>query len=241
MAKLVTEEIAPKVHHTVASSESIVVSLPSKGIFYKDKKSSITISPFTVAQVERIYAASLLKSKYDSESTFISVIGDSILDFNIFDLTIHDFDYLKTYIRIFSYRKSPINLTWSYELDGQLKTVHSVINVTNLDVTEIEKHLKPIQGLSYTTVRDHLSLLQIEDESKLKIAEYASYLEGKDLDEKLEKFYKMNALIIIPDIKEYAVKMLHGVDEYVNLKDPEVSDATEIRVSLKLELINFFP
>jgi hypothetical protein len=219
------------------------ISLPSLGKFYKDGKDSVLVSSFSVKQIKQLYSANLIKNEYEKEANLVATIGESVHDFNVYELTVGDFEFIKYWIRLNTYKKSPITLRWHYKLAGVEKEVVSTITESNMVVNQLESHSVVPKGYGYTTVRDYLDILKEDDGdgSYAYVANYATYLSGKTLKEKLSSFEKMDGADVIPDIREYASKFEHGVEEYVVVEDPEVGESTKAKIKLEIEISDFFP
>lgn len=221
------------------------VEIPSRGIFYPDKSSSLMVSALTVKQVREVYAASTMQDIYNKEAQIIAALGDSIKSRSIYDLTLGDYDFIRYWIRLNTYKKTPLTITWKYRTDPtnpeSIKEVVSVISGSELETIEIEKHFVRDKRFAFTTVRDYLDMLKMDSPDDKYIASWAGYLVGNTLEEKVEKLSRMEAADIIPDIRDYIVKTAHGVSEYVTVSDPENENQAPVRIKLDLEATDFFP
>lgn len=216
-----------------------IVELPSNGLFYPGNKNTVQISALTIGQVRQIEAASKIQDKSNYERELANIIGKSIHDFNVFDLTVDDYQFLLYWIRLNSYRKVPYSIRWTYknELDEE-QEVTSIIKITDFNINSCEKHAKPEYG--YKTVRDQIDILALPTEEDMKYAEFACVLPGKDLAEKIAKLDQM-PLDKLHEVRYHIQQFNHGITETVKVKGLEVDGSPEFKIELSLDLSDFFP
>lgn len=237
--KLPNKEIIVENKVINPSLPSYIVELPSNGIFYKDKKREVKITPFTIGQVRRLEASSKINNLSNREKEIANIVGDSIIDFNVFDLTEPDFIFILYWIRLNSFQNNPYSIQWAYKTeDDQERKCISTVKTSSFEVLECDKMLNPQFG--WKTVRDKIELLELETEADRKYAEYAAILEGKSLTEKLDKLDRLSIEKLF-DLKTHLVKFKHGVSEYVKVRDEEVENSPWFNLELRIEVSDFFP
>lgn len=222
---------------------SYTVDLPSWGVFYPGRQSSVRVTPLLVSQARQIKAANNTRDEGSREREIANIVGRSILNFNVFDLTVGDYEFLARWLKLNSYKKSPYRIEWEYPTvdaagAAYSKKVVSVIKNSDVRVVECEKHLVP--ELGYETVRDRVETLALEDESDREVAGYAAVLPGKDIVEKIAKLDRME-VEYLAEIRRHQAKCRHGIDEHVTLRDMEVDDSPSFSYELKFDIKDFFP
>ena len=237
---------ASNIHKTSSQNTlpTYQVELPSKGVFYDRRVSTVRVSPFSVLQVRQIYSALQASDPYETQSQLAATIDESLFNFSVYDLTLGDYDYIKYWIRLNTYKKSPLTLNWWWIPDqetGEKRNCVSMITETNLEVIDIEPHARPDPRFSYPTVRDYLDLVKIENPDEAYIADLAAFMAGKNLETKVNRFLPLEAADIIPDLRAHREKYFHGVSEKVKVRDEEIEGAPEVEIELVLEPSDFFP
>lgn len=255
MGSLITNEDSSKSSSTSSINRersikipSFPVELPSKGVFYKDNLSAVQIRPFSVKQIKQLLGAVRTKNASEKEQIIAETVAESIENFDVYDLTYNDFEYVLYWLRINSYKKSPMVVNWSYQLDEVTKKCTTNITESELRYIECDPVKRPLnKDFKFTTVRDKIELAKLEDEAEIYIASYASVLSSRDendkivtLAQKVDKLGKYPADVII-DIKEHLNRFAHGVEEYVTVRDIEVENSEEFKIKLELQISDFFP
>lgn len=217
------------------------VTLPSSGVFYPGQKDTIQVSLLTVSQVRQLYGARGLTNEYNQFREIVNALGRSVHDFDIMDLTYPDFEYLKYWIRLNSFRSTPYILMWEYvQEDGSNKSVRSVINMNDFTIDVLDRHYSPPNNWKYMTVRDKLDIMQLTKEEDIAMAEYACLLPGKSIEEKQRLLDSYPADMLV-SMRQHIDKSHHGIITRVMLTDPDVPDFTPIPHTLVMELADFFP
>jgi hypothetical protein len=243
---------SPSVQQVRVQSNSKIpsykVELPSRGVFYEGK-SSIKVKPFSVKQIKQLVAASKTKDDSERESIVAETIAESVEDFDVYDLTVDDYEFLLYWLRLNSYKKAPYYVMWSYtQGDGTEKPIRSTVNMSDIKVIECDPAKRPVnKDLQYTTVRDKIQLVKLVEESDIYVASYASVLNSRDESGRIITIIdKINKLGVYPaeiimDIKEHLDRFRHGVEEYILVEDIEVSGFEPRKLKLELQLADFFP
>lgn len=229
---------------------SSVVSLPSNGVFYESRQSTVQIRHFNVGQIAAIDAAVKTKSEFAREKHFANIIGESLLDFNVLDLTLQDYRFIQYWLRINSYPSIPYLVTWEYSEGEDTYKVFSNVTQTSLEIVEVESHKENLRAdLDFARVRDKLDLLQIMEESpddaqKIYLAKLALNMAGSSLQEKIAKL-RVSPAAILADLENHVIEFNHGVTEIAFLSGEVevlgVKKLVESKVKLDLALQDFFP
>lgn len=243
--KLNYDEVKPSNREIIVENKivnpslpSYIVELPSNGVFYKDKK-EVKVVPFTIGQVRRLEAASKISNESNKEKEIANIVGDSLVDFNVFDLTEPDFVFLLYWIRLNSFQNNPYTIQWTYKTEnGEDKKCISMVKTSNFEILECDRMLSPQFG--YKTIRDRIEILELQTEEEKKYAEYAAILEGKSIQEKLARLDSLPIEKLF-DLKTHLVKFKHGVSEYVKVRDEEVENSPWFNLELRIEVSDFFP
>ena len=220
---------------------SFSVTLPSSGVFYPGRKDTIQVSLLTVSQVRQLYGAKGLTNEYNQFREIVNALGRSVQDFDILDLTYSDFEYLKYWIRLNSFRSTPYILMWEYvQENGEKKSVRSVVNMNDFHIDILDKHYSPPNNWRCMTVRDKLDIMQLTKPEDIAMAEYACLLPGRTIEEKqlLLDSYPADTLV---SMRRHIDKSHHGIVTRVMLTDPDVPDFEPIPHTLVMELADFFP
>lgn len=219
---------------------SFVVELPSNGVFYKNRQKSIKCTNLNIGQVRQLESADKIKDRSNREREIANIIGRSIGDFNVFDLTYPDFVFLLYWMRLNSFKNTPYTINWSYAPEGQeeVKQCISLIKTSNFDIKSCEVMASP--EYKWKTVRDYIDILALPEETDQKYGEYAAILEGKDLQEKIKKLDNLDYDELIR-VKKHINDFNHGVSEYVKVRDEEVADSPWFNLELSVSIADFFP
>lgn len=231
-------------------TSSHIIELPSRGKFYAGNKSFITISPFITKHIYQLIGASKLKSEYEVERQVASTVNDVIADFDAFNLTTGDYEFVLYWLRLNSYVKSPYTITWEYSVEGQAekKRVTSQIRRTDIVLNEVNPNKVPMdQMFGYATVNDKIELLKLKeegDEARYYMARRAVHLllngGANRLDRKIETMFTLPP-DVITDLDKHAIEFDHGVQEWVEVVDPEDKEGRKYRYELDLSVTDFFP
>lgn len=218
---------------------SYVVELPSNGIFYENRQKSIKCSTLNIGQVRQLESAHKIQNLSNREREIANIIGRSISDFNVFDLTYPDFIFLLYWIRLNSFKNTPYTINWSYKLDDNSeKKCVSLIKTSNFDVKSCEVMASPKYGSM--NVRDYIEILFLPNEEEQKYGKYAAVLKGKDLQEKIKVLDSLDYDELI-QIKKHIKDFEHGVSEYVKVRDEEVAGSAWFDLELSISIADFFP
>lgn len=210
------------------------VNLPSQGVFYPDRRKSVKVSAFTIDQVVMLKSIDATSHESVREKILADVIGRSLADFDVLDLTVGDYVFLLYWIRLNSYKRSPFMLSWKGE-DGIERS--AMLQDTTLDVVEVDTARAVPRDFTYMTVRDKIKSLEIEDKALAWKARYASYLNlDGNLEARMEALGEMGPDKIV-EINQNLEKFLHGVNELAVVQEGD----KEIKIPMKLEISDFFP
>jgi len=219
--------------------QSYVVEVPSNGVFYPNNQKEVKISPLVIAQVRQLESSHAIQDPSNREREIANIVGRSIHDFNVFDLTYEDYKFLLYWLRLNSFQRTPYTIQWAYVPDGETeeKQVISTIKITDFDVAECDPMWSFEYG--YQTVRDRVEILALP-EPEQKYAEYAAVLQGKDIREKLQRLDLMPA-DYIAIIKQHISKAYHGVNETVTVEDKEAASPKKFTLPVRFDVADFFP
>lgn len=219
--------------------QSYIVELPSGGVFYENKKKEVKISPLVIAQVRQLESSQAIQDKSNQEREIANIVGRSIHDFNVFDLTYEDYRFLLYWLRLNSFQRTPYTIQWAYTPEGETeeRQVLSTIKISDFNVTECD----PMWSFDYgcMTVRDKVEILALPEEER-KYAEYACVLKGRDIQEKIQKLDLMPA-DYLSVIKLHIARSHHGVHETVTVEDKEAAVPKRFTLPVTFAIADFFP
>lgn len=191
------------------------VSVPSNCVFYDFD--DIQVRPFEVDDL-----AKLSRAQLESKTTILIDVIDGVVNQDVRDLTIGDFYYLLYLIRIWSYPKTPLNLTWTskYGNRNQYEVTRSNIVVDECHMDRDVWYSWQERGFCVPTVRD-LEVFQNENLAPEFQWKYqrAQYLQGTSVEDKVAKLTEFRTLGILEDIREFTALINHGVVETVEVRD----------------------
>jgi hypothetical protein len=222
------------------STTSYQIDLPSGGVFYNGKR-NIQVSPFLADHICELHAAFQHVSQYEKDRSIVNTINKCVHDFDVFNMTIGDFRFLAYWLQLNSYKKSPKVISWEYDWNDTHYRAAANVQLTNFIVKEVNRHTKlKDKRFWYRTMSDHLSILEISDPTDKYFADFASYLKGKDLDEKV-RFLKTLSADALLEIIDHKNEFEHGIVEVAKVKDPQNPDAGEFEVTVSLNFSDMFP
>lgn len=221
------------------------VMLPSAGVFYGGKK-SVSARFLTLEQVAAISSAIEIKDLSAQNRAISNILRPCVLDFDYFDLTASDAYFLRYWLRINSYPKTPYMVSWlHHEPDGREFKVLSTVTQTSLEIKELSPLAQVLdKRLDWVRVRDQMEIDDIQDPAEKFIAGIASMMAGSTLAAKMEIARSMPAEII-EVVNRHLATFTHGLTE-VALLSGEIEVDGEIRevksrVKIELSLRDFFP
>lgn len=230
---------------TVAALSTAEVMLPSGGVFYGGKK-SVSARFLTLEQVAAISSAIEIKDKAAQNKAISNILRPCVLDFDYFDLTSADAYFLRYWLRINSYPRSPYMVTWIHsEPNGVEYPVMSTVTQTSLEIKEIDPLTKITdKRLDWVRVRDQIEMDDITDPAEKYIAGLASMMVGDTLQAKMELARHMPAAII-ETVNSHISAYNHGLTEIAfltgEIEVDGVKKEVQSRVKIELSLRDFFP
>ena len=221
------------------------VMLPSGGVFYGGKK-SVSARFLTLEQVAAISSAIEIKDKAAQNKAISNILRPCVLDFDYLNLTSADAYFLRYWLRINSYPRTPYMVTWVHsEPDGREYPVLSTVSQTNLEIKELDPLTQILdKRLDWVRVRDQIEMDELTDPAEKYIAGLASMMTGATLQTKMEAARRMPAEII-EVVNEHITKCNHGLTEIALLTGEIEVDGVlkevQSKVKIELSLRDFFP
>ena len=216
------------------------IDLPSGGVFYNGKR-NITVSPFLADHICELHAAFQHTSPYEKDRAIVNTVNKCVHDFDAFTMTVGDFKFLAYWLQLNSYKKSPKIIQWEYDRNGQHYRAQTQVQLTSFTVKELNRHKKPKdKRFFWRSITDHLALQEITNPTDKYFAEFASFLVGKDLDEKIKVLKSMPADAML-DIIDHKNEFDHGIFEVAKVRDPGNVEAGDFEVTVSLNFSDMFP
>lgn len=236
-------------------SEFININLPSNFHFYDFDK--LSIRPLKAKEILKIYKA----SRTDSFNMLVQAVAPCI-DRDIMLLTIGDFWSVLYWLKLNSFTKSPIEITWECRdpkhqsdvaagtLDPKTLNNHDIVNKT-----QIEEHQLDVAALELGMLKlDVVKRFKLNPSTIGDTCEAVDLLNNKTIEENDDFFTKYAAHIhsshglklkdrydtaldaLTPDdmleIDQYIDLIQHGVNEEVQLKCKECGALRGVAISL---------
>jgi hypothetical protein len=210
------------------------IDLPSNGLLYPNE---IFIRPLSVPDLIDLHPARKVDpvTKQFNQTLMLDVLSRTIKNMDIRDLHIGDFRFVFYWLKINSYTKTPLTVTYLSKYGNRNKAVvkKSDIKIQTLDDDSINDYLE--QGFIAPRIRDgeeFQSYLQSknlgdseEDLKQKDQMEYAfsfmQFIEGDSIEEKIENFSKLTPDNLV-DIIQFSKKLSkYGIIETVEVKDAQ--------------------
>jgi len=243
-------------------ADYVNISLPSNFHFYDFK--TLSIRPLKAKEILKIYKA----SRTNSFLMLVQAIAPCI-DKDIMKLTIGDFWSVMYWLKLNSFTKSPIQVTWECRDEKHIEQVnagtlepkslnnHDIINKTlieevQLDTDKLDAALLSLGVISRfklnpSTIGDTCEAVDLMDAKVIEenddfFTKYAAHLHpdhGIKLKDRYDKALDELTPDDMIDIDVYADLIKHGINEQVKVKCKECGALREVAISLNA--LDFLP
>lgn len=192
-----------------ADRQSVIDGLPSNYLYYE--WTSLKIRPYVVNDLITMakFHRTAKSDKHAAMATLISLV-DSTIDRSVYELTLGDFEYLLYWLRLNSYTKTPLTVTWTcpacrdrlltslrkndpkVELTdkqkSELRQVQRLMK-TDLEIQELETRYELPDGFGIARMADYLPYLKEVEQNpdSEEVARAAMYLSGGTYAERLNR------------------------------------------------------
>lgn len=218
--------------------------MPSKNISYRGP---VYLRPLTVVGLKYLAAARAATDAKELNAFTLTVDAlQPYINMDIRDLTVPDLFFMMYWLRLNSYPRSPLTITWTSKYGNENRTIirdTSNFNIIEMKMTQVELEDWQQQGFTIPTVRDMEALassdLSVSDDWELTYAQYM-YIEGeitKDYIQKKIKAFHEAGIDAVSQIDEFSSLIEHGVIEEVMCSDDHFNLDTAITF-LETELDN---
>jgi hypothetical protein len=194
-----------------------------------------------------INAAKSQQEEHLVVEAIIKVI-DKCIDQPIEKITLGDFTYICYWLRLNSYSKSPLVVTWHCGHKDCNCTNSSRVLKSDLRIIIIDDIIEPKSYLEIPTIRNYIDYLELlnKEPNRKQILDSALWLRADTMQDKLALLKQQPNLDWYEDARALSVSVgNHGVDEYINvacLGDVDKRGCGEIsRLKLDVQLQSFFP
>lgn len=240
-------------------------ALPSQGVPYKGRMTSLFIRPFRLNEMKL-----LSKSAQLNDLAPLIRAVDLCISHDVYDITIGDFYYILMWLRMYSMPDSPYILEWhctqpffrnketnkpllyseddwpsSEKLDAEYNVevcdTHntSVVHIPTVDVICLDENFELDPELDFPRVRILANLnAALLDAEMSMLAPAIQWLPGNTWEEKIEVANSDNSLNRIAKALKVNAEVVHGINETVTFNCRKCR--VEHTQTLKLNAMTFF-
>lgn len=214
---------------------SLIGNLPSNYMIYPFKE--LQIRSFDISELELI-----AKSVIEKDDSFIFQAVDNCIDQSVYDLTEGDFEFILYWLRLHSYTRSPLMITWLCSKCSKKNLTR--IMKTNIIINSIDENFEMPDNLTMPIMRDYAKKSEMIKEvpTNKAIISAASWVVGDSMEEKLANMRKAGNIELYEEARHLASTLgAHGVSEEVMCKCDNPECGASSRVTFSVNLRTFFP
>lgn len=206
------------------------IEVPSRCKPYKAKGvTDIFVRPLLVEDAWAI-ASAVEANDYTS---VIDALQPAVVQ-DLRDLTEPDFTYIRYWLRINSYKRSPYTFRWLSRYGNRLQRVLSMANLETIELKLTDEEIAEYaaKGICFPTVRDAEAIANAKNDTRnsiLSLADRAQYVvlppaiaeqvaPGQWLQARIE-YLKTQPVEFLEDVRDFRDKAQHGVREFFEATD----------------------
>lgn len=218
-----------------------VTSFPSNYLVLRGVPSNFIPYSFNRLAVRSFHWHELVilhKIRMTKDMELLVNLINSCIDVDAGELILEDFEFLMHYLKINSFPKSPLGVTWDCKYCGH-NNFHRVLT-TKTEINEIPKGYTLPDNIDYPRMKHYVQLEEesIDNPERKELLDIAIWVAGDELKEKIELLNLQTNIELYNKIKKVKAELQFGVQQSTNVACMKCDKPRTIII--KLPMMEFF-